>query len=74
MKLLKTFLSIGLFFISIAFTACNQNSKDNNSTNTIGYSDSSTVKKDSASVTNDTLTDTKGVNGGATKNNPDITR
>ena len=72
MKLVKSFSTFGLFFLALA--ACNDNQKNNNTESAISQSDSSSLKKDSALTTNDTLTNPTGVNGGATKNNPDITK
>ena len=74
MKNLNLFLVSGLFIA--ALTSCNENPKDDDPTSTItpgNYSNSDTSSHKKSAVSIDTLSNA-GVEGGAVKNNPDITK
>ncbi len=75
MKSLRLISAAGIFYLAFAFTACNENPKDDDPTSTITpgrYSNSDTAANKNI-TTNDTLK-TPGVEGGAINNNPDITK
>jgi|GEM_PF-3964091 len=74
MKHLQSLSIIALFFITLI--SCNGNSKDENETKPVsGYAvpDTSSYNSKKDSITTDTIK-SPDVNGGVSKNNPDITK